>query len=341
LVNQTTQEQPWQQRERDISKYDPQLLRDFLREMLLIRLFEQRCEELVFSNDIVGGVHLAIGQEAVSVGVIRALKEEDYVTGPHRGHHLVISKGVDLGKTMAELMGKADGICGGRGGHMHIADKSKGLLGVNGIVGGSIVMATGAAFTAQYLERDQVSVAFFGDGSANKGQFHECLNLASILDLPAIYVCENNGYAVETLVSYSTGVDNIAERGASYRIPGVIVDGLDVLDVYEAAKEARHRAVTDKRPTLIEAKTYRFKGHSIGDVENYRTKEEVREYMKKDPIGRLRVAMEDHGLINETEWNRMNEEVKAQIEEAVKYGLNSPEPDLTTALRHVLTLEEN
>lgn len=317
-----------------ISEYKPELLHRLLREMLRIRLFEQKAEEMTLAGKVVGGVHLAIGQEAVAAGVMAALKEEDYVTGPHRGHHLLIAKGLELSKLMAELMGKATGTVGGRGGSMHMADASKGMLGVNGIVGASIVIATGAAFTARYLDRDQVAVAFFGDGGANKGQFHESLNMASILDLPAIYVCENNQYAVETSVSYSTAVDHIAERAASYRMPGVLVDGLDALDVYAAAKEARRRATEEKRPTLIEALTYRFKGHSIGDVENYRTREEVQRWMESDPIARLKHEMDEAGLLTKEEWNRMAEATESEVQAAVKYALDSPEPDPGTVMLH-------
>ncbi|AZN43772.1 thiamine pyrophosphate-dependent dehydrogenase E1 component subunit alpha [Paenibacillus albus] len=307
--------------------------------MLRIREFELRAEEQTLAGNVVGGVHLAIGHEAVAVGVMKALKSEDYVTGPHRGHHIVIAKGSDMKNIMAELMGKATGLSGGRGGSMHMADVETGLLGVNGIVGASIVVATGAAFSAKYLGQDRVAAAFFGDGGANKGQFHESLNMASILDLPAIYVCENNEFAVETAVSYSTGVDHIAERGSSYRIPGIIVDGLDVLDVYLAAKEARLRAVQESRPTLIEAKTYRFKGHSIGDKENYRTKEEVQERMKSDPIFKLKHQLEDAGWLNEEQWNEMKLDVENEVAAAVDFALRSPLPDAATALRHVYSKE--
>ncbi|MBB6670778.1 pyruvate dehydrogenase (acetyl-transferring) E1 component subunit alpha [Cohnella nanjingensis] len=307
--------------------------------MVRIREFESRAEEQTLAGNVVGGIHLAIGHEAVAVGVMQALRREDYVTGPHRGHHLVLAKGSDMKNVMAELLGKATGISGGRGGSMHMADAETGLLGVNGIVGASIVIATGAAFSAKYLGQDRVAVAFFGDGGSNKGQFHESLNMASILDLPAIYVCENNEFAVETAVSYSTGVDNIAERGSSYRMPGIIVDGLDVLDVYVAAKEARQRAVQDSRPTLIEAKTYRFKGHSIGDKEDYRTKEEVQERMKSDPIFKLKHRLEEAGWLSEQQWNELKSEVDREVETAVQFALNSPLPSAATALHHVYAKE--
>lgn len=324
-----------------IDAYEPELLRSLLKEMLRIRAFEQKAEEMTLAGKVAGGVHLAIGQEAVAAGVMAALRPHDYVTGPHRGHHLLIAKGLDLGGIMAELMGKATGVVGGRGGSMHMADASKGMLGVNGIVGASIVIATGAALTAKYTGRDQVAVAFFGDGGANKGQFHESLNMASILDLPAIYVCENNQYAVETSVAYSTAVEHIADRAAAYRMPGVLADGLDVLDVYAAAKEARQRASEERRPTLIEALTYRFKGHSIGDVENYRTREEVRKWMESDPIARLKLEMDEADLLNDDEWSRLTEEADAEVRAAVQFALDSAEPDAATVMRHNYSPEVN
>lgn len=323
----------------NIAQFDKGQLEKFLSEMVLIRFFEQKIETLMNSGEVPGSVHLAIGQEAVAVGVMQALKDEDFVSGPHRGHHIMLAKGMDVNKLMAELMGKAAGYCEGKGGHMHTADANKNMLGVNGIVGGSIGIATGAAFTAKYLERDQVAVAFFGDGGANKGQFHENLNMASILDLPVIYVCENNQYAVETSVEYSTAVKNIADRAASYNFPGVVVDGLDVLDIYQAAKDARHRAVQDKRPTLIEAKTYRFKGHHHGDVENYRTRDEVKEWMKKDPIERLKNVMEERGMLNSDRWEEIQAEAHQKVENAVTFAKNSPDPTPESVMRNVYTME--
>jgi TPP-dependent pyruvate/acetoin dehydrogenase alpha subunit len=311
----------------------------FLRQMLFIRFFEQRTEELIASGAIPGSVHIAIGQEGVAVGMIQALLDDDYVAGPHRGHHILLAKGLDPKRVMAELMGKSTGVCGGKGGHMHMADISRNMLGVNGIVGASIAIATGAAFAANYMERDQVAVAFFGDGGVNKGQFHENLNMASILNLPAIYVCENNQYAVETAVSYSTAGNNIAGRAASYNFPGIAVDGLDVLAIYKVAVEARKRAITERRPTLIEAKTYRFKGHHMGDVENYRTKAEVQEWVKKDPIVRLKAVMEEQGIIDEIGWKQLQEELKQGVEDAVKFGMESPDPEPESVMDNVYSME--
>ncbi len=319
--------------------YPAEMLEDWLKSMLLIRLFEQKVEELITAGSIPGSAHIAIGQEAVAVGVMYALAAQDYVSGPHRGHHILLAKGLDEKRLMAELMAKVTGYCGGKGGHMHTADASSNMLGVNGIVGASIAIATGAAFTAQYKGRDQVAVAFFGDGGVNKGQFHENLNMASILNLPAIYVCENNQYAVETSVAYATGGNDIAGRAASYGFPGIAVDGLDIFAIYEAAKEARERAMIEKRPTLIEAKTYRFRGHHMGDVENYRTKQEVEEWMKKDPILRLKTYMEDNQMINEEKWQSMQTEMKARVEAAAQFGLDSPDPQPETVLDNVYAME--
>jgi len=326
---------------KSISEYDSELLKKLLSEMLKIRLFEEKAEELTLAGKVVGGIHLAIGQEAVAVGMMVALQSQDYVTGPHRGHHIAIAKEIELTKLMAELLGKSTGVVGGRGGSMHMADASKNMLGVNGIVGASIVIATGAAFSAKYKGNDQVAVAFFGDGGSNKGQFHESLNMASIYDLPAIYVCENNQYAVETSFSYSTSVEHVAERAASYSMTGCIVDGLDVLDMYEASKQARERAVSEGRPTLIEAKTYRYKGHSIGDLENYRTKDEVKEMLKYDPIYRLKNEMEEANVMTEAEWKQILKNTEEKIAEATAFALDSPEPDPSTVLDFNYSWEGN
>lgn len=319
--------------------YTGTFLESCIKQMMLIRLFEQKSEELIRIGAIPGSTHLSIGQEAVAVGVMMALLDDDYVAAPHRGHHILLAKGLDEKRLMAELMGKATGYCGGKGGHMHTADYSKNMLGVNGIVGASIAIATGAAFTAQYMERDQVAVAFFGDGGVNKGQFHENLNMASILHLPAIYVCENNQYAVETSVAYATAGNHIAGRAESYNFPGVAVDGLDVLAVYEAAKEARNRAITEKKPTLIEALTYRFKGHHNGDIENYRTTEEVKEWMRKDPIQRLKAGMEQQGFMDEQKWSRLEKEMQDRVDAAVTFGMQSPDPHPEDVMRHVFAME--
>src|SRR5262249_8351678 len=235
------------------------------RTMRTIRSFEQTLNELSQAGRVPGFLHLYAGEEAVAAGVSIGLGDNDYVASTHRGHGHAIAKGVDLNAMMAEIFGKSSGVCKGKGGSMHIADVEKGMLGANGIVGGGIPLACGAALTAKTLGTGGVAVCFFGDGAANQGTFHEGLNLAAIWNLPVIFVCENNGYAESTPVRYHCAASDIANRASAYEIPGVVVDGLDVFAVYEAAQEAIGRARRGEGPSLLEAKTYRFYGHFQGD----------------------------------------------------------------------------
>src|SRR5712675_134109 len=253
-------------------------------QMTTIREFEERAGKEFAAGKIPGFVHLYAGEEAVAVGVCTHLTDDDYITSHHRGHGHCIAKGVDIQAMVAELLGREAGACRGKGGSMHIADVHKGMLGANGIVGGGFPLATGAGLTCKYNGRDQVAVCFFGDGAANQGTFHESLNLAGIWKLPVIYVAENNGYAESTPVTYHMSCRDIAERAAGYNMPGVTVDGLDVLAVYEAAGEAIARARRGEGPSLIECKTYRYYGHFEGDTITYRTKEELAAFMERDAI---------------------------------------------------------
>ena len=238
--------------------------------MLKIRMFEEKIEEYVLMGKLSGFVHLYIGEEAVAAGVCSVLKETDYITSTHRGHGHLIAKGGDVKLMMAELFGKNTGYCKGKGGSMHIADLDLCILGANGIVGGGPPLATGAALASWYKNSGNVSVCFFGDGASNQGTTHEAMNLASVLKLPVVFVAENNGYGEFTIQSRHQNIESVAERAAAYDIPGVIVDGNDVLAVYEASKEAVNRAREGKGPTLLECKTYRIKGHFVGDPELYR-----------------------------------------------------------------------
>jgi pyruvate dehydrogenase E1 component alpha subunit len=293
--------------------------------MLKIRRFEERVSEL-FSNGLIPGfVHLYIGQEAVAVGVCANLVKDDYLTSTHRGHGHCIAKGADLKRMMAELFGKRTGYCKGKGGSMHIADYSSGILGANAIVGANIPIATGAAFAAKSRRTNLVSVAFFGDGASNTGAFHEGINIAAIWKLPVIFVCENNLYAISTHTSRSTPVNNIADRASSYGIPGVIVDGMDVIAVYEAAHIAVERARIGEGPTLMECKTYRFYGSFEGDPQHYRTKAETDEWKKKDPLsfGERLVTM---NILTKEGLERIGREVDLAVDEAVKYAQESPYP---------------
>jgi pyruvate dehydrogenase E1 component alpha subunit len=296
------------------------------RGMLTIRRFEEKVSELFSKGLIPGFVHLYIGQEAVAVGVCAALRKDDYITSTHRGHGHCIAKGADLRRMMAELFGKKTGYCKGKGGSMHIADYSSGILGANAIVGANIPIAAGAAFAAKTKGTNQVSVAFFGDGASNTGAFHEGINIASVWKLPVIFVCENNLYAISTSTSRSTPVSNIADRAVSYGIPGVVVDGMNVMAVYESTRKAVERARRGEGPTLMECKTYRFHGSFEGDPQSYRTKSERDDWQKKDPLnfGERLVSL---GILTKTDIKRIEQEVALAIEEAIRYAQESPYPE--------------
>ena len=314
---------------------DPAQLEDMLHQMLLIRAFEETAEELYFQGMIHGTMHLSIGQEGSAVGAIAALRADDYILSTHRGHGHCIAKGAQVGGMMAEFMGKETGYCRGRGGSMHMADVATGNLGANGIVAGGVPMAAGVGLSIQMQKQDKVILVFFGDGAANEGAFHESLNLASIWNLPVIYLCENNQYAMSMSVARSMNVDDVSARAASYNIPGVTVDGNDTIAVYAATLAAAERARSGGGPTLIEAKTYRYKGHSKSDKQRYRTKEEVQEWQEKDPIGRLSRQMVEAGLLTDAELTALEQRVADEIQEAIAYAQASPDPDPGSILEGV------
>jgi pyruvate dehydrogenase E1 component alpha subunit len=299
---------------------------ELYKNMVTIRRFEEKVSELFAKGAIPGFVHLYIGQEAVAVGVCANLRKEDYIVSTHRGHGHCIAKGANLNKMMAELFGKASGYCKGKGGSMHIADYGSGILGANGIVGANIPIAAGAAFAAKSRGTDQVGVAFFGDGASSTGAFHEGINIAAAWKLPAIFVCENNLYAISTRANRTIPVRNIADKAAAYGIPGVVVDGMDVIAVYDAAHEAVERAKKGEGPTLIECKTYRFCGSFEGDPQLYRSKEEREEWRKRDPLNFGRKLVET-GHMTDVELEKIELEIKSTIEEAVKYASESPYPE--------------
>ena len=305
------------------------------RKMLEIRHFEEKVYELYGQNLVPGTIHLYVGEEAVAVGVCANLRKDDYITSTHRGHGHCIAKGGDLKRIMAEILGKRTGYCKGKGGSMHIADFSIGMLGATAVVGAGIPIAAGAGLSIKLRGTDQVVACFFGDGASNQGTFHEGINMAAIWKLPVLFVCENNLYAMGTRQSMVMLIENVADRAAAYGIPGVVVDGNDVLAVYEAAKQAVERARKGEGPTLIECKTYRHKGHSRFDPATYRPKEEVEEWLKKDPIPRFRNKLVEMGVLTENEAKRIEEEVLAEIEEAVKFALESPYPKPEEALEDV------
>jgi TPP-dependent pyruvate/acetoin dehydrogenase alpha subunit len=280
-------------------------------------------------------MHLSIGQEGSAVGSIAALRADDYILSTHRGHGHCIAKGAQVGGMMAEFMGKETGYCRGRGGSMHMADVATGNLGANGIVAGGVPMAAGVGLSIQMQKQDKAVLVFFGDGAANEGAFHESLNLASIWNLPVIYLCENNQYAMSMSVTRSMNVDDVSVRASSYNIPGVTVDGNDTIAVYAATRGAVERARSGGGPTLIEAKTYRYKGHSKSDKQRYRTKEEVQEWQEKDPIGRLSRQMMEAGLLTDAELTALEQRVADEIQAAIEYAQASPDPDPGSILEGV------
>jgi pyruvate dehydrogenase E1 component alpha subunit len=300
---------------------------DLYHRMILIRRFEEAIARIYREGRIPGFVHLYIGEEAVAAGVTAHLKEDDWIGSTHRGHAHALVKGVPLTELMAELFGRTTGCSGGRGGSMHLYSVKHGLLGTNGIVGYGLPQAVGAAFTAKYLGTTQVGVAFFGDGAANIGVFHETLNMASIWKLPAVFVCENNLYATELPFSQATAGQSVAARAAAYDMPGVEVDGQDVMAVYDAAGKAINRAREGKGPSLIECRTYRFVGHHEGDPgTGYRTKEEIEEWKKRDPIHLFTKRVLEERKVSQDELDEIEKDIAKSIEEAIEYAESSPWP---------------
>jgi len=310
-------------------------LREMLHQMLLIRAFEESAEQLYFQGLIHGTMHLSIGQEGSAVGACAALRAEDYILSTHRGHGHCIAKGARADQMMAEFFGKETGYCRGRGGSMHMADVDTGNLGANGIVGGGVPMAAGVGLSIQMQQQDRVVLVFFGDGAANEGAFHESLNLAAIWNLPVIYFCENNQYAMSMPIFKASKIENISVRATAYGVPGRTVDGNDVIAVYRATQEAAERARHGGGPTLIEAQTYRWKGHSKSDKQRYRSKEEVKEWQERDPIARLVQRMLEAAVLDEEFLAHMQTQVEAEIAAAIEFAKASPEPDPTTILEGV------
>jgi len=305
------------------------------RTMVRIRRFEERVAREFAEGNIPGSVHLYIGEEAVATGAIAHLNKEDYIMSTHRGHGHLIAKGGETSRMMAELFAKKTGYCLGKGGSMHIADIDIGMLGAAGIVGSGIPIATGAALSAKLRGTDQVTIAFFGDGAANIGRFHEGINLASVWSLPVVFICENNLWAVSVPTSVSTNIANIADRAIGYGIPGITVDGMDVMAVYEAVGEAVARARSGKGPTLIEAKTYRFRGHFEGDSGTYRPKEEIEQWLKRDPIKNFKQKLLEMKVLTAKQADEIDKEALAEMDEAVKFALESPFPEPEETLENV------
>ena len=302
-----------------------------LRRMMLIRKFDETVKDLVQSAELVGMAHCYIGEEAVAVGACTALRDEDYITGNHRSHGHPISKGGDVRRAMAELLGKATGYCKGKGGSMHLADFDIGILGESGIVASALPVAVGAAMGSKMQNNDRVVISFFGDGASNQGACHEAMNLASIWKLPVIFLCENNQYAVTTSFKETVSTENVSDRAIAYNMPGVLVDGQDVMAMHEATVHAVQRARAGEGPTLLEAKTYRYEDHSEGLNrilrEPYRTEEEIEFWRQRDPIDLHSKWLLENDVANQEEIDKVQTDVYEAIGDALQFARESPYPD--------------
>ena len=314
-------------------QHDKEFLIGFYRTMVRIRNFELKAEELFLQAKLPGFIHLYIGEEAIATGAMANLRKDDYITSTHRGHGHMIAKGADVKKMMAELYGKETGYCKGKGGSMHIADVSIGVLGANGEVAGGLPIAVGAGMAIKMQKKDSVVISLFGDGASNRGAFHEALNWASVYRLPVIFLNENNQFASTERVTETTSVQNIADRAVGYNIPGVIVDGNDVMAVYEVVKEAVDRARSGGGPTLIEAKTYRIKGHFVGDPVLYRNESEVNEKWQFEPISRFESTLFEMGIITDAEKESIWKQAEQEIKNAVNFAEKSKYPEPESALQ--------
>jgi len=307
-----------------------------LKDLITIRRFEERTIQMYAAGEFGGYLHPYVGMEAIAAGACAAIEEKDYLVSTHRGHGHCIAKGADLNKMMAELLGKATGYCKGRGGSMHIADTELKMLGANGIVGGGIPISIGAGFGAKMRGKGEVVLCFFGDGASNNGVFHEALNMTAIFKLPVVYICENNLYAISMCSLDSVACEDIGKRACAYGIPGYIIEGSDPVEVYNTVKKAAKHARDGKGPSLIEAKTYRFYGHHPNDPAEYRTKEESEYYKKeKDPLINFKKTMIKEKVITKKEIEKMEKNIIEEVENAVDFAHESPEPELAVFLEEV------
>jgi pyruvate dehydrogenase E1 component alpha subunit len=310
----------------------PETQIELLRSMVRIRAFEERVRDLFAAGRLPGFVHLSIGQEAVAAGACAALRSDDYVLSTHRGHGHMVAKGANTARMMAELYAKRTGSCKGKGGSMHIADASVGVLGANGVVAGGLAVAAGVGLSIKQRGTSQVCLCFFGDGAANRGPFHEALNLAVIWKLPVLFLCENNGWASSTPHQYACAVPDVSARAVGYGLRGVIVDGMDALEVYGAVREAGDRARAGHGPALIEAKVVRWQGHYEGDPQGYRDRAEVADGKARDPIARLRSKLLAENVLGVDQAAEMERAALAEIDGAVAFGESSPLPTPEEAL---------
>ncbi|MBD3646687.1 MAG: thiamine pyrophosphate-dependent dehydrogenase E1 component subunit alpha [Pseudomonadales bacterium] len=305
--------------------------------MVRIRTFEESAGKLMEDGKIPGALHLYVGQEATGVGIISHLTDEDQLTSTHRGHGHLIAKGGDFGRMFAELFGKSTGYCKGKGGSMHISNMDLGMLGANGIVGGGPPIAVGAAFANRFRKSKNVAIAFFGDGASNEGSFHEAANMAALYKLPVVFVCENNGYGEYTSQARHQAVVDVADRAAGYGMPGVVVDGMDVIAVYEAAGEAIERARKGQGPTLLECKTYRFYDHVgvRGMGLSYRSDEELKRWKERDPIGMFEALLIKQKVLTEKKATEIKEAAQQEVDKGIEFAEGSPLPDVSELLDDV------
>ena len=316
---------------------DTPVLLDIYRKMVSVRTFEETAADLYLKGQLPGFLHCYIGEEAVAAGICAHLTPQDMITSTHRGHGHAVAKGARLDMMMAELFAKKTGYCHGKGGSMHIADLDLGILGANGIVGAGVPIATGAGLALKLKGTDRVTVCFFGDGGSNTGAFYEGVNLASVWNLPVVFVCENNQYAESTPRATHQKVTFISDRAAAFNIPGDTMDGMDVFEVYKKSGAAIDRARKGGGPTLLEARTYRFLGHFVGDPQPYRTKAEIEEWKKRDPILLFRERVSSEGQIALETLDAIDAAIKKEMEAAVEFGRTSPEPDVETALTDIFS----
>jgi len=314
---------------------DHETLLKLFKQMVLIRRFEEKCAEAYSLGKIGGFCHLYIGQEAVGVGAISAIREDDYVLTSYREHGQAIAKGISPDAVMAELYGKAGGCSGGKGGSMHLFDKRVNFLGGHAIVGGQIPLATGVAFASKYQETDRVTLCFFGEAAVNQGAFHESLNMAQLWKLPCIYICENNQYGMGTSLARAMSLQDAAKKASAYEMAAEFVDGMDVMAMRQATQRAVQRARAESRPTLLEARTYRYMGHSMSDPGNYRTRAEIEKYQERDPIKLFTATLKEENILTDKDISAIEAEIKEQVEQSVRFAEESPEPDPSELYTHV------
>jgi pyruvate dehydrogenase E1 component alpha subunit len=299
---------------------------DLYRQMLLIRRFEEKAAEAYVAGKIGGFCHLYIGQEAVAVGTISAIRQDDYVLASYREHGHALAKGMSANAVMAELFGKETGCSKGKGGSMHMFDKELGFLGGHAIVGGQIPLASGTAFATKYKGTDQVTLCYFGEAAVNQGAFHESLNMAQLWKLPCIYICENNQYGMGTSVQRAMSQSDVAQKACAYEMAAEFVDGMDVLAVREATQRAVERARKDYLPTLLEIRTYRFMGHSMSDPGNYRTRAEIEKYQERDPVKIYAATLKEEGIVTDSQIEEIDKQVRAEVEESYRFADESSLP---------------